>query len=140
MRALLLHLIAIYKRLVSPRKGFSCAYRVGTGRASCSSFAYLAIKRYGAWIGLGLLRRRFKKCSLANEKAMRRPQRDSRTSMRYQSGHCDLPLADCSLSHDCSMSDALDLSDLCNMCSCDLPFHRSWRRKKERNVVIRPNA
>ncbi|WP_088280762.1 membrane protein insertion efficiency factor YidD [Ideonella sp. A 288] len=55
--------IGVYQRHVSPHKGFCCAHRARTGRASCSQFAKRAISRYGFVQGLALLRRRFEACS-----------------------------------------------------------------------------
>jgi putative component of membrane protein insertase Oxa1/YidC/SpoIIIJ protein YidD len=52
VKTLLLTLIRLYQRHVSPRKGFACAYRVHTGCASCSHLGYRAIRRYGVWQGL----------------------------------------------------------------------------------------
>src|SRR5262249_17365265 len=45
MRGLLRWLITLYKTYVSPYKGFHCAYRVNTGRLSCSSYAYRVLER-----------------------------------------------------------------------------------------------
>jgi putative component of membrane protein insertase Oxa1/YidC/SpoIIIJ protein YidD len=59
-------LIAFYQRHASPRKGFRCAYRVHTGRTSCSQFAKRAIDRVGVLTGGLLLRRRFRRCHLAS--------------------------------------------------------------------------
>ncbi|VEB44117.1 Uncharacterised protein [Chromobacterium violaceum] len=50
---LALCLIRIYQRHLSPRKGFGCAYRAGTGRAGCSGLAFRAIRRYGLRRGAG---------------------------------------------------------------------------------------
>jgi putative component of membrane protein insertase Oxa1/YidC/SpoIIIJ protein YidD len=58
-------LIGVYQRYVSPHKGFCCAYRVHTGRASCSEFGRRAISRHGLTAGLMLLRQRFNVCALA---------------------------------------------------------------------------
>ena len=55
-------LIASYQRYLSPYKGFCCAYRVHTGRASCSSLGRRAIRAHGLFGGLVLLSERFKRC------------------------------------------------------------------------------
>jgi putative component of membrane protein insertase Oxa1/YidC/SpoIIIJ protein YidD len=98
MRALALALIRIYQRLLSPRKGFACAYRCLTGRHSCSHFAARAIKRSGILSGLRLIRRRFQACSLAHgQLSIRR---------HAQSGFCEcdsLDVSDC-VPDDCDFS------------------------------------
>ena len=48
--------------LLSPRKGFSCAYLHHMGCASCSRLGYRAIRRRGIGLGLGLLCARFGRC------------------------------------------------------------------------------
>jgi uncharacterized protein len=58
-----LALIRGYQSYLSPRKGFSCAYRVHTGGHSCSAFGHRAISRRGLVTGLVLLHRRLARCS-----------------------------------------------------------------------------
>ena len=60
-------LIRGYQRYLSPLKGFSCAYRVKHGRASCSEHGKRAIARYGLTRGLMLLWRRLHACTHAAE-------------------------------------------------------------------------
>ncbi len=43
MQRLVLWAIEVYQRHLSPRKGFSCAYRCHTGHASCSQSPGLAV-------------------------------------------------------------------------------------------------
>jgi putative component of membrane protein insertase Oxa1/YidC/SpoIIIJ protein YidD len=61
-------LITQYQRHLSPRKGFSCAYRVRRGRDSCSVFGKRAIARTGVLQGVVLLRRRFRRCHVASRR------------------------------------------------------------------------
>jgi putative component of membrane protein insertase Oxa1/YidC/SpoIIIJ protein YidD len=56
-------LIGFYQRHLSPRTGWCCAYRIQTGKASCSRFARRAIGLVGLCRGLALLARRFAGCS-----------------------------------------------------------------------------
>jgi putative component of membrane protein insertase Oxa1/YidC/SpoIIIJ protein YidD len=74
-----------YQRFLSPYKGFGCAYRCHTGCASCSALGFRAIRRYGVWCGVGVLRRRFERCALAH----RRYSGLARSRLK-QAGHCDL--------------------------------------------------
>lgn len=85
MRLLLLALIRFYKRFISPHKGFECPYRVYTGRASCSTLGYRAIRRHGVVPGLRLLQRRCQRCGVAQRRhapVYRKPA--------AQRGDCDM--------------------------------------------------
>lgn len=57
--------IQIYRRYVSPHKGYCCAYRATTGRSSCSHFAQRAIRRVGMLRAVTLIVRRFERCAKA---------------------------------------------------------------------------
>lgn len=63
MRRFALEAIRIYQRHVSPRKGFSCAYRSHLGRFSCSTLGYRAIRRCGLLKGLAVLRQPTSLCA-----------------------------------------------------------------------------
>jgi putative component of membrane protein insertase Oxa1/YidC/SpoIIIJ protein YidD len=65
LRGAAIFLIVAYQRFISPHKGYSCAYRVHTGRASCSAFGKRAISRLGVQRGILALRYRFRACSKA---------------------------------------------------------------------------
>jgi len=51
-----------YQRLISPYKGYRCAYGVLYGGPSCSEFGKRAIRQYGLVGGLILLRQQFHEC------------------------------------------------------------------------------
>ncbi|WP_165928645.1 membrane protein insertion efficiency factor YidD [Iodobacter fluviatilis] len=111
MRFILLLFIQIYKKYISPYKGFCCAYRAHTGRASCSTLGFRAIRRHGAFLGLAVLRQRMFRCGQAYQQHLnpyRHPQ--------FQRGYCDLPC-------DIDMCDAMDC-----LSGCDWP-----RRKEKKN-------
>lgn len=108
--------IRAYQRFLSPLKGYACAFRVLTGRDSCSAYAYRAIARFGLLRGLALLRRRLQACS--HHLHAHRAASPTTPATRYvtarhraQAGDCDLPCA----------CDAIDLLDCCD-----------WPRKKKR--------
>lgn len=90
MKHLLLAAIWLYRRLLSPYKGFDCATRVATGGESCSAYGRRVIARYGAGKGIGLLRRRLTGCG---EVYRRTAYAD--TLLRHQRGECDLIDSDC---------------------------------------------
>ena len=116
-RTLLLAAIRGYKRHVSPRKGFSCAYRVHLGGCSCSTLGLRAISRHGAWRGLGVLRLRLRECRLVAEELRARP-----AAVRAgQAGFvdCDVPCdASCGDASSCSAGDACTGCDACEIATC----------------------
>jgi putative component of membrane protein insertase Oxa1/YidC/SpoIIIJ protein YidD len=99
VRAVALFLIRAYQRYVSPYKGFGCAYRICTGRQSCSALGYRAICRHGFVRGLLMLNARLLRCRAAWER-----QTGVSRSLHSQRGACDLP---------CPVD--------CDLPSCDLP-------------------
>ena len=114
---LLLAAIRGYKRHLSPRKGFACAYRVHAGGCSCSTLGLRAISRYGAWRGLGVLRRRLEQCHLVAEDVRAR-----RVLPRVaQAGFidCDVPCdGSCVDASTCSPGDACPMDSACEVLSC----------------------
>ena len=127
MRRLALLAIRLYQRHVSPRKGFSCAYRVHTGRAGCSVLGARVIRRFGVLGGLALLRQRLRRCHDVHRwahPAWHRPAAGQR-------GDCDC-----------------DVGDSCEVCECadcdwpsrdrkrlDAPSRRRKPRKDARGGV-----
>lgn len=65
MNGIAIRAIKIYQQYISPRKGFSCAYRVTTNDLSCSEFAKRQIETKGLFKALPNIRHRFKKCRQA---------------------------------------------------------------------------
>lgn len=62
MRALLIGLIRLYQRLLSPLLGPRCRFY-----PSCSAYAVEAIERHGSWRGGWLAARRVCRCHPLNE-------------------------------------------------------------------------
>ena len=62
---LALALIRVYKRNISPIKGFNCAHRAFHGGDTCSVAVTKIIKKNGLFLGLSSIRKRFKECSHA---------------------------------------------------------------------------
>ncbi|SDA42718.1 MULTISPECIES: membrane protein insertion efficiency factor YidD [unclassified Janthinobacterium] len=117
--------IRAYQRYLSPWKGFSCAYRVLTGRDSCSAYGYKVIARHGLRAGLPLLQRRLRACGERHRQHLaRQPQARHRARRQAQAGYCDcdlpcdLPSMDC-LDKACGAADIVDC--------CDWP----WQKKKD---------
>lgn len=129
MRALAIWCIRQYQRVASPHKGFQCAYRVVTGRDSCSAFAVKSISRAGLFAGVRLIARRFRKCAAVHRRHIEEDVRGYRWSVRrpgYQSGHCDVPVGDCA--GDCA--EAANVGD-CLVYGCDWDYWRRRKREKE---------
>jgi putative component of membrane protein insertase Oxa1/YidC/SpoIIIJ protein YidD len=116
LRSLLLAAIRGYKRHVSPRKGFACAYRVHVGACSCSTLGLRAVARYGAWRGLGVLRLRLGQCRLVaeDERARRVVARGAQAGFVDCDVPCDASCIDgsCLPGEACEVVACLDCSDV----------------------------
>ena len=123
MKTLVLAAIRFYQRIISPRKGFRCAYAACTGHASCSVLGYRAVRRYGAWHGLLVLNGRLEKCGVAYRRY--RP-----VTLQGQAGFLD-----CDGDGDCFDCNDCDIAD----CSWESEKKKKRRNKKQdRDVVLPP--
>lgn len=77
---LLVWLIGIYQRYVSPYKGFRCAHRVRHGGLSCSEAVRAILLEDGIWLGWSRVREQFRSCHSAAQ-ALRRER--SRAEMAF---------------------------------------------------------
>ncbi len=151
MRRLLLAAIRFYQHHVSPRKGFCCAYRVHTGRASCSALGYRAVRRHGVLKGLALIRERTWRCGVVHRR--RAPMRPLHAQHGVCDAGCDLPChggcdapGDCA--GDCRLPAGRLLSNACDALSCcdggcnggcDWPRRSERRKAREQDVHIPPS-
>lgn len=139
MRALAIKAIVAYQRYVSPYKGFRCAYRAHTGRASCSALGLRLIRRYGLRKGVLLLRRRLKLCGIVHRRFAAAAPAVPRLQRGICDAGCDLPFdLDCDLPNPkrcLAVSDVLSCSDAC---SCDWPSRKRKSDRRERQVYIPP--
>ena len=62
---LLVPLINLYQKFVSPRKGFVCAYRKLHNDVSCSEYAKYLIKNHNLLSAVQLFRQRMQQCKQA---------------------------------------------------------------------------
>jgi len=69
-----LHAIHGYQRLLSPRKGYACAYRILLGGTGCSGFARQAMLEARLIRALPAIRARFSACHDAAEE-LREPRK-----------------------------------------------------------------
>jgi len=139
VRWLLWALIVLYRRVISPYKGFCCAYHVHTGRASCSALGLRAVRLRGGWQGLALIKRRTALCGVA---ARRYGPQVARPRVQ-QRGDCDCGVfPDCGALPDCDLpgSRACDVADCCQGCDCGGPDRkgRSGKGRSEAGVRLPP--
>ena len=141
MRRVVLAVIRIYKRFISPYKGFRCAYSVHTGYASCSTLGYRAVRRHGILRGLSILRARTYRCGVAHRRNSDLPRRPN----RLQRGDCDLG---CDAPADCGrdmpsgrgLSKVLDFANCCDVGSCDWKERKRKFASEEKYVYIPPKV
>jgi putative component of membrane protein insertase Oxa1/YidC/SpoIIIJ protein YidD len=144
MKRLALAAIGFYQRFISPYKGFSCAYRVHTGRASCSALGRRAIERFGVRKGIGVLRLRLTRCGDTHRHhAARNP------TLRHQAGFvdcacdvpdlsgCDVPDLSCDLPDKKACEDAGKVCDVLSNCGSGCDFGNFWSPRKKREEEAR---
>ena len=137
MRKLGLFAIRSYQKWLSPLKGYSCAYRVATGRASCSHLGYRAIELYGIVSGIKILKSRTELCGIA-------ARRTRRIMFQYQTGECDpgcSPDCDMFSGASCDLSNNQNLNCLDGLLQGCNPGCGSSERKtpeEEAKVYIPP--
>lgn len=158
MKILALLAIRIYQRMISPYKGFRCAYAACTGHASCSALGYRAIRRYGVADGMGVLNARLQKCGVAYRRYCTPAPRALGNQAGFVDcacdGGCDSPschLPGCDVCG-CDWGGTTDgdgpgsrgsrRSDCttCDLVSCDWNGKRKRSRDEEQYVVIPPNT
>lgn len=134
LQPLALAAIRAYQRWLSPHKGFVCAFRVHTGRDSCSAYGYRVIQRFGVAAGLALLRRRLAGCG--EQHRLHAALRHRQKSLRHQAGFCDGP---CDLPCDGPCDGGSGgkgagrlLGNACDCASCGCDLADAWRDWKNR--------
>lgn len=129
-------LVELYRRHLSPRKGYRCAWGLATGRDSCSGIGLRAFRRAGFVAGLQLLQRQFDRCALVGDvKRSRQAGAYRRLRPAGQRGECDCG------AFDCTPDPGLDITDLRSCCDCnccDLPCDR--RNSESRAARARMRA
>jgi putative component of membrane protein insertase Oxa1/YidC/SpoIIIJ protein YidD len=111
--------IALYRRHLSPRKGYCCAYRTHTGRHSCSGYASRLVHRRGAWALRAGLPRQFARCRQAFS-ALSAMTPEEREAQRRRRREADAKVRTRSRDTGCSPCDVIDPWDAMNACDgCD---------------------
>ncbi|WP_050409231.1 membrane protein insertion efficiency factor YidD [Massilia sp. NR 4-1] len=121
---LVLGAIRAYQRYLSPYKGFSCCFRVVTGRDSCSGYGYRVIGRYGLRRGGILLHRRL--CDCADLYAQLDADRKTPPyQLRYERGSWD------ALGCACDILDGASVAADCFKCWRYEGRRGNWRESPE---------
>lgn len=136
MRRLFLIAIRGYQRYLSPHKGFNCAYRVVTGRRSCSELGFRAIRRYGIRAGLAILRQRTHLCGVAHRRQLPFHPSAFHSQRGFCDPGCDLPCEP--PTPDSCMPNCHGVS-CCDFASCDGPTRRRKARDEEQYAHILPS-
>jgi len=133
-RRLTLAAIRLYQRVISPHKGFNCAYGVHTGRRGCSELGFRAVRRFGVAKGWGVLCQRTALRGVVHRRhSPARPRRPA-----HERGDCafDLP-CDLDLVPTRGKLNVCDVFSCCDVGRCDWPNRKNTRRE-ERTVYIPP--
>lgn len=138
MKRLALTAIRLYQRYISPYKGFCCAYRFHTGKASCSALGFRAIQQHGVLAGLGILHKRLQRCSIAHRR-YGLPQTPLHRWQK-QSGFCDIDCGDCPDFGSCDNIACDCPSSLCDLSNINRPCGKYASHPKETDVHIPPQV
>jgi len=112
VKHLVILLIVFYQKVISPYKGFRCAYAVLHGGDSCAEAVKKIVLAQGPVGGYSDIRARFRACKEANETLIRNGQR------RRGRNDCDECLdCDCDFTAGCPSKNL----DACKGSNCDLP-------------------
>lgn len=131
IKYLALILIKFYQKFISPHKGFSCAYRIYTGNASCSVLGYRAIRFWGLRRGLSVLRQRLVKCGVAHSRYANVRHRQAGFIDVGCDVPCDLPTCE---HHSCHLGEFGDLLSNCSSCSNCPADCGDWRSRKTKST------
>jgi putative component of membrane protein insertase Oxa1/YidC/SpoIIIJ protein YidD len=139
MRSVALAAIRLYQKYISPYKGFCCAYRVHTGRASCSTLGYRAIRRHGVFGGIALIRSRTHLCGVVHRRQSSHPLGTLHPQRGGCDFGCDLPCdPSCDLPVGRFFSGICDFVNCCDCGSCDWPDRRRKKAAKDEQYVYIP--
>ena len=129
MKPIALLAVRLYQRHLSPHKGFVCAYRVHTGRCSCSEIGFRAIRRFGVIDGCAVLRERLNLCGVAHRRFAQPVKR-----LHPQAGMCDLS---------CGALDLDGAGSACDVafsgCDCSGWDNKKKNQQEEKWIYIPPN-
>jgi putative component of membrane protein insertase Oxa1/YidC/SpoIIIJ protein YidD len=115
--------INFYRKHLSKRKGFHCAYGVATGKATCSGVGLRAFKKAGWVRGYALMRRQFDRCAICADElgAQNRVSIQNKVSSGIAGARRSRAIGASQAGFvDCDVCGAAD----CNSCdapSCELP-------------------
>ncbi|HEY4466232.1 MAG TPA: membrane protein insertion efficiency factor YidD [Klebsiella sp.] len=113
MNNLILKLIFFYQRIISPRKGYCCAYGVLHHTQGCSGAVKEIIQRKGVIGGWEEIRQRFADCRLAAETLQKQKPEDD---LKRKERRCNCDVSGCD-GQCCTYKIPGSLPDL--ECPCD---------------------
>lgn len=121
MNNLILEAIVFYQRVISPRKGYRCAYGVLHHTQGCSGAVKEIIQRKGVIGGWEEIRQRFADCRLAAE-ALQDQKPGEKPKRKKKGDNCDFSGCDgqCCLHGVPDSLPEIPLPDL--ECPCDCTF------------------
>lgn len=118
MRVVALLAIRAYRRWLSPRKGFRCAWAAASGRGSCSSVGLTVFRRAGWRRGFALMRRQFDRCAIAAAQRHDGGVYKRLRPVAAQRGDCDC--GGCDLAGNCFDGAGCEVAEcLSDSCPCD---------------------
>lgn len=119
--------IDLYRRYISPYKGFRCAHNAMHAQGSCSDYGRVVFAERSLRDGMRLMRLRFQECKAAAmvaasvaQSGPTHAQDDDEAKRRKRSSYCDAPSVDCgSASLDCAPPiNAIDFCSVGDACAC----------------------
>ncbi len=100
--------IKIYQHVISPKKGFRCAYSVKNGGSGCSGAVIEIIEKSSIFEWRKLIKNRFSACKKASED-LKKEKKNGKCNRCKKMNVCDGGL-DCADSMDCDCGDIGDCS------------------------------
>jgi len=134
MRTVVVFLIGLYQKYLSPHKGFRCAHAVRHSGVSCSAAVKDIVVAHGIWRSVPLVQQRFSDCRAA-ALALRAESEEEKRKRRRRDYDDDGDWACCMMESATEACDGVDCSALdcsgadCSGAHCSLARLWSWPRR-----------
>ena len=126
MTKILIYIITLYQKKISPHKGFSCAHKGLHGDDSCSEYTKKQLLEKGVINSIKPIKKRFQECHDAAVTIHQRPPISQR-------GDCDFGLSGCDLGS-CDLGGKGSLPLDCLSGGCDI--FSSNKKNRQRDLWI----